>query len=127
MKRYFFIALFLLIVLGIVFFNAGSSMNIKWFSAAVTTPEGNDRIHEIFTKSNSLATSSDSILIESNGQYGLIDTGNPSGDSGKYAEYDYPAFDGNVVANYLSKNGVKRLAFVILTHGLLTMLEVYQY
>ena len=114
MKKTFLFFMFIIFSFMIISVFCSSNINFNLLKAAV--PTGTDRIHELAVYPYANATSSEAIVIESNGHYGLIDTGNPTGDSSPYSKYDY-TFNGNDVANYLSGLGVKSLDFVILTHG----------
>lgn len=58
---------------------------------------GKDKIHFIATQEG------DAILLESNGNYGMVDVGS-------YNDY-------NTVVNYLKKVGVKKLRFIIFLHS----------
>ena len=62
------------------------------------------------------STSAESIVIESNGRYGLIDTGNPNNSPEPYNAND-ACFNGITVANYLTSIGVSKLDFLIITHA----------
>lgn len=93
----------------------------------------NDRIHYLVLddlktakgtdKAPAYRNSSDAILIESNGHYGLVDTSNPGS-----AADDYPASawgtsmssetaNGGTVLSYLKKLGVRHLDFILATHS----------
>ena len=111
-KILFFTFIFLIAILLLLLFNGG--VNLSRLISAVSF-NYKDRIHEIFINDRGSSLSAEAILIESQGKYGLIDTGNSSGDPSPYNIYDY-SFNGNDVANYLKSNGVTRLDFVILTH-----------
>ena len=67
------------------------------------------KIHFI---SSSGGDTNDAILIESNGEYGLIDAAYPS--SGYCADY---SANGGTVLRYLQSNGVSHLKFVIASHA----------
>ena len=74
-----------------------------------------DRIHYIKLNGN-YTQSSDAILIESNGHFGLIDASNKSGD----IQYGIPIDDsasGKAVLDYLCKVGVTHLDFIVATHS----------
>lgn len=58
----------------------------------------------------------DAILIESNGHYGLVDSGNPYGDGTKQA-LSNSSYTVEHVKQYLTSQGVKTLDFVIATHS----------
>ena len=62
----------------------------------------------------------DAILVESNGNYGLVDTGNPSNnDNTELFQSEYfnqEKFGGKKVKDYLIGLGVKRLDFILMTH-----------
>lgn len=72
-----------------------------------------DRLHFI-----SLGDS-DSILVESNGLYGLIDTGHPSATSAAnaYSDLSSTINNGLKVVKYLLSVGVKHLSFLMTTHN----------
>lgn len=74
-----------------------------------------DRIHYI--KLNGHYTqSSDAILIESNGHFGLIDSSNKSGDTQYGIPIDRSA-SGAAVLDYLCQLGVTHLDFIVATHA----------
>ena len=60
--------------------------------------------------------SSDAIIIESNGHYGLIDSSNPYKDGTAWAETNVTISVQHVI-NYLNSLGVKYLDFVVGTHS----------
>ena len=81
-------------------------------TTTTTTPTVNNgsKIHFIATGS------SDAILIESNGHFGLVDTSNPYNDGTKQSmSNSYETV--NHVKQYLSKVGVSKLDFLIQTHN----------
>ena len=89
---------------------ATCTINVKKKESSPTqTQDGPEKIHFINIEMG------DSILIESNGKYGLIDVGNPSntGDS----NFDVATGSGTTVLNYLNKVGVKHLEFIIGSHA----------
>lgn len=59
---------------------------------------------------------SDSILIESNGHFGLIDTSNPYND-GTLQSFSNVKESVEHVKNYLNSRGAKKLDFVVATHN----------
>ena len=72
-----------------------------------------DKIHFISLN----GYSSDSILVESNGKYMLVDAGNPDASvGGNYAVYDNNA-NGNAVVKYLQSIGVTHLDYLVMTHN----------
>ena len=74
-----------------------------------------DRIH--FIALNNAHVDSDSILVESNGLYGLIDASNPSGlHNDKYGMMVDTA-NGLTVVKYLTDLNVTHLQFVLSTHS----------
>lgn len=98
------IASMLAVILGLlVWFGASFSANINAYIGGI---KKEDKIHFINV------ISSDSILVESNGEYGLIDA--------SYSKDDPTSHNinsnGTVVLNYLKKMGVNHLKFVIATH-----------
>ena len=74
-----------------------------------------DKIHYIKLNGSS-DQSSDSILIESNGHYGLIDASNKSGKN-IYGTFILDGASGKAVVKYLRSVGVTHLDFVLITHG----------
>ncbi len=82
-------------------------------------PESADRIHYIKLDDGQSAHSSDAILIESNGHYGLIDASNRSNEEDTpLSAYDAPnSASGVAVRNYLASLGVEHLDFVMATHS----------
>lgn len=88
-------------------------------SANVRAARNNTRIHFI-----SLGGSSDAILLESNGRFGMVDSGEDT-DYPTGSDPRYPFRDGIVtgqgyektVIRYLKKLGVKKLDFYIGTHS----------
>ena len=83
-----------------------------------------DRIHYLKLNDSGSATgsdSSDAIIIESNGHYGLIDTSNRWTVSGYSGGSNYNAksasASGAQVLKYLSSIGVDHLDFVLVTHA----------
>ena len=74
-----------------------------------------DRIHYIKLNGN-YTQSSDAILIESNGHFGLIDTSNKSGDTQYGIPIDRSA-SGAAVLDYLCELGVTHLDFILATHA----------
>lgn len=73
----------------------------------------NDRIHYI--KFSGTRGSSDAIIIESNGHYGLIDASYRYGD--RSIDSGNPYTSGKEVLRYLSALGVDHLDFVLATHS----------
>ncbi len=71
-----------------------------------------DMIH--FIGETAAAHSSDAILIESNGRFGLIDASNPSNSSLGFNE---KGMNGTVLAGYLKEIGVLHLDFILGTHA----------
>ena len=74
-----------------------------------------DRIHYIKLNGDP-SQSSDAILIESNGHYGLIDASNRAGDM----QYGIPIVNsasGKTVVEYLESVGVDHLDFIMATHS----------
>ena len=85
-------------------------------SAAVTSAEKTaDRIH--FIALNDPHVDSDSILIESNGLYGLIDASNPSGLYNDKYGFKVDQSNGMTVVKYLTDLNVTHLQFVLATHS----------
>ena len=84
-----------------------------------------DRIHYINLYSSPNTDTSDAILIESNGHYGLIDASNrwqptvpsDSGISGHSYQASSASASGERVMEYLSSIGVDHLDFVLVTHA----------
>ena len=74
-----------------------------------------DRLHYIKLNGN-YTQSSDAILVESNGHYGLIDTSNKSGDTQYGIPIDRSA-SGAAVLDYLCNVGVTHLDFILATHA----------
>ncbi|MBR6402722.1 MAG: hypothetical protein IKS48_05010 [Eubacterium sp.] len=74
-----------------------------------------DRIHYI-TLNGDPTQSSDSILIESNGHFGLIDASNKTGDT-QYGIKIQDSASGKAVVNYLMAAGVTHLDFILVTHS----------
>ena len=74
-----------------------------------------DRIHYIKLNGQS-DHSSDSILIESNGHFGLIDTSNKSGKN-VYGTTILDGASGKAVVKYLRSVGATHLDFVLVTHS----------
>ncbi|MBR4722516.1 MAG: MBL fold metallo-hydrolase, partial [Muribaculaceae bacterium] len=75
-----------------------------------------ERLHFIKNESGT----SDAIVIESDGHYGLVDTMNP-GPNSVFASIDPsqtdPLDNGTKVANYLRAIGCNKLDFIIITHN----------
>ena len=82
-------------------------------------PETVDRIHYIKLDDGINLHTSDAILIESNGHYGLIDASNRSTEEDvPLSAYDAPnSASGVAVRNYLAALGVEHLDFVMATHS----------
>ncbi|MBO4592329.1 MAG: hypothetical protein J5684_07210 [Eubacterium sp.] len=74
-----------------------------------------DRIHYI-TLNGDPTQSSDSILVESNGHFGLIDASNKTGDT-QYGIKIHDSASGKAVVNYLMAAGVTHLDFILVTHS----------
>ena len=74
-----------------------------------------DRIHYITLNGHS-TQSSDAILVESNGHFGLIDASNKGGDS-QYGIKIKDSASGRAVVNYLMAAGVTHLDFILVTHA----------
>ena len=79
-------------------------------STQPTTTTSTGKIHFMNTGS------SDAIIIESNGHFGLVDTGNPYNDGTAYAVSNSTQSVQHVV-NYLNSLGCKYLDFVVATHS----------
>ena len=75
-----------------------------------TKSSSNDNIHFLNVGS------SDAILIESNGEYGLIDASNPGSGSSINPSFNDSTNNGMKVVAYLNKMGVKHLKFVMASH-----------
>ena len=89
-------------------------------AAGIAEEIAKDRIH--FITLNGSYCSSDAILIESNGKYGLIDSSNPSTvsddpDLAFTREYIDAAANGKTVVKYLTDLDVSHLEFVLATHS----------
>ena len=92
---------------------------LAWFSLPALAAEGQTRIHFI-----SLGGSSDAILLESNGHFGMVDSGEDT-DYPDGSDSRYPFREGIVtgqgyektVNQYLKKLGVKKLDFYNGTHA----------
>ena len=74
-----------------------------------------DRIHYIKLNGDT-SQSSDAILIESNGHYGLIDSSNKSGDT-QYGIDIQDSASGKAVIEYMAEVGVDHLDFILATHA----------
>lgn len=102
----------ILLVLNIIRGNALTKLSFATDNISSNT----DKIHFL------ALGDSDSILIESNGHYGLVDTSNPSNASWNIVpkgcgDYRSSTYNGKKVAEYLNNLGVKELDFVIGTHS----------
>jgi len=97
------IAMLTVIISTLVWFATSFAVNIQSYIANVPK---DDKVHFLKMKT------SDSILVESNGEYGLIDASYDKDDPLSLNKNS----NGAVVLDYLNKNGVKHLKFVILTH-----------
>ncbi|MBR2787049.1 MAG: InlB B-repeat-containing protein, partial [Clostridia bacterium] len=78
-----------------------------------------DRVHftniyEFGTPGGSGSSSGEATLVESNGHYGLVDTGNPHNSSDPYYQTQ---LNGKTIAAYLKANGCTHLDFVLVTHA----------
>ena len=78
-----------------------------------------DRVHftniyEFGTPGGSGSSSGEATLVESNGHYGLVDTGNPHNSSDPYYQTQ---LNGKTIAAYLKANGCNHLDFVLVTHA----------
>lgn len=106
-----------IVILIVLITNMILLINMKNVRAADSLVSSKDKIH--FIKLDK----TDSILIESNGHYGLIDTSNPSEDNTKeknsknHEEFNSSVSNGKTVVTYLNKIGVQSLDFVIGTHS----------
>ena len=82
-------------------------------------PETADRIHYIKLDDGVNLHTSDAILIESNGHYGLIDASNRSSEENvPLSSFDAPnSASGVAVRNYLAALGVEHLDFILATHS----------
>lgn len=75
-----------------------------------------DSVNRKFTAYHFISVgSSDAILIESCGRFGLIDASNPS--QSKHPQYNFGSYNGNKVVDYLIRAGVTHLDFVLATHS----------
>ena len=105
------LAIFILDVVTVALCNRyAAKYTIK--NETYTYEYGNDRIHFLNT------ANSDAILLESNGMFAMIDSG--EGDSNPRRQTEYEGFEDEVIA-YLKKvakkdNGKVELAFIIGTH-----------
>ena len=91
----------------IMFFSITIIFFVAIFVYAI--PDETDRIHFLNVGS------SDAIVIESNGHYGLVDASNPSSD---HSENGYTGTsNGKTVINYLKKLGAQKLDFIVGTHS----------
>lgn len=86
------------------------------------TPDEDDQTEDClhFIALNSAGDSSDAVLVESNGRYGLIDASHPSGETApnRYPEYTGKGAGGQTVVEYLcGLAGINHLDFVIGTHS----------
>ena len=77
-----------------------------------------DRIHYINLDDGVGDYTSDAILIESNGHYGLIDASNKLGDTSQHPHAAVGATaSGKIVLDYMEALGVEHLDFVVATHS----------
>ncbi len=91
--------------------NGNTTIYAHWSKNSTTTTTSKpSRIHFMNTGS------SDAIIIESNGHYGLVDSSNPYNDGTAYSVSNSTQSVQHVV-NYLNSLGVKYLDFVIGTHS----------
>ena len=110
---------FLTIVFSICLFFALKKVNLLSLKSDVSNNiYSGDKIH--FLKNEE--TSTDAILIQSNGHCGLVDTMYPDSDPNSGIPYTHPSLNftydnGTKVKNYAIKNGCTYLDFVILTHN----------
>jgi len=75
-----------------------------------------DRIHYLNLNDGNPNHTSDAIVIESNGHYGLIDASNRDGDS-RFGIGNDSSASGAAVLKYLAAIGVDHLDFVLATHS----------
>ena len=96
--------------------NSCAKMALTAQSASVTNAgKTADRLH--FIALNDPHVDSDSILIESNGLYGLIDASNPSGLFNDKYGFKVDQSNGMTVVKYLTDLNVTHLQFVLATHS----------
>ncbi len=105
------IAIFLLDIVTVVLCNR-YARRFAFEQENFTLSSGNDRIHFINTKN------SDAILLESDGKFALIDSG--EGDNNPRRETEYEGYEQEIIA-YLKKvakdsNGKVNLEFILGTH-----------
>ncbi len=87
-------------------------------TAEGTKDTTSDRIHYINLDDGEGNYTSDAIIIESNGHYGLIDASNKNGDTSQVPHKPVGASaSGKVVLDYLEALGVEHLDFVMTTHS----------
>lgn len=82
---------------------------LSYFFIHILTSKATDSLDKIHFLSLS---SSDSMIIESNGHYGLVDASNPS-----YLNDEFNEDNGTDVLNYAKAIGVPYFDFVIMTHN----------
>ena len=75
-----------------------------------------DRIHYINLNDGNPDHTSDAILIESNGHYGLVDASNRDGDS-RFGIASNSSASGAAVLKYIASLGVDHLDFILVTHS----------
>ncbi len=75
-----------------------------------------DRIHYLNLNDGNPSHTSDAIVVESNGRYGLIDASNKDGDS-RFGIGNDSSASGAAVLKYLAAIGVDHLDFVLATHS----------
>lgn len=111
MSRYKFLTLLSCCVL---IFQLFASQSYAWDMVPTRFEPGDDKIHYINVNPDSI---SDSFLVESNGQYLLVDTSNPDLATGGAQAVADDSANVNAVIRYLESLGISSLDYVVLTHN----------
>ena len=97
--------------------------NVEWTYKKNITLKANwvkkeSKIHFTNYYTNAEASSTEGILIESNGHYGLIDASNPT--NSPYSAYNYTEYNGEKLGKYIRNNykniDTPHLDFIIMSH-----------